>query len=275
MHVFSGQNSAKLLFGSLLLSFNAIAQLANAAQAEQSVAALAKAAQNPVADMISLPFQNNTSFNFGPEEETQNVLNIQPVIPFRIAKDWNLITRTILPIVSQPGFSPGQGRENGIGNTLFTAFLSPVDSGKVIWGVGPAIQLPTSSDDQIAQDQWAGGPSAVVLTMPGRWVIGGLMSNIWDMSGSQDINFFTFQPFVNYNFDKGWYLTSSPVITANWEADNNNEWTVPLGGGFGRIFKMGKQHMNAQMQAFYNVEKPDNIGPDWSLRLQLQLLFPK
>lgn len=247
----------------------------HAAAAEPSAEALAKAAQNPVADMISLPFQNNTNFNFGPEEETQNVLNIQPVIPFQVSKDWNVITRTILPIVSQPGLFPGQGRENGLGNTLFTAFLSPRDSGKVIWGVGPAIQLPTATDDQIAEDQWAGGPSAVVLTMPGHWVFGALVSNIWDMSGSQDINFFTLQPFINYNFSKGWYVSTSPIITANWEANSGNEWTVPLGGGVGRIFKLGKQHLNAQVNGYYNVEKPNNIGPDYTLRLQLQFLFPK
>jgi hypothetical protein len=109
--------------------------------------------------------------------------------------------------------------------------------------------------------------------MPGRWVIGSLFSNVWDLSGDDDINFFTWQYFVNYNFDGGWYLVSSPIITANWEADD--EWTVPVGGGFGRVFRVGKQPMNAQFQAFYNVEKPDDIGPKWSMRFQLQFMFPK
>ena len=236
-------------------------------------AELARAVQNPIANLISLPFQNNTSFDYGPEEKTQNVLNIQPVIPFSPGENWNVITRTILPIVSQPGFTPGQDRENGIGNTLFTAFLSPREPGKVVWGVGPAIQLPTSSDDQIAKDEWAGGPSVVFLTMPGQWVIGSLLSNLWDMSGSEDINFFTWQYFVNYNYAGGWYLTSSPIMTANWKADD--EWTVPVGGGFGRVFHIGKQPVNAQVQAFYNVVKPDDLGPEWSTRIQFQLMFPK
>ena len=236
-------------------------------------AELARAVQNPIANLVSVPFQNNTNFNFGPEEKTQNVLNIQPVVPFTPGDSWNVITRTILPIVSQPGFTPGQDRENGIGNTLFTAFLSPRDGGKVTWGVGPAIQLPTSSDDQIAADEWAAGPSLVFLAMPGQWVIGSLLSNIWEMSGSEDINVFTWQYFVNYNYAGGWYLTSSPIMTANWEADD--EWTIPVGGGFGRVFHIGKQPVNAQFQAFYNVVKPDDIGPDWSTRVQLQLMFPK
>jgi len=242
---------------------------------ENSQEELARAAQNPVSSLISLPLQNNTNFKYGPEEKTQNVLNVQPVIPFEVSEDWNLITRTIVPIVSQPGFKPDQDRENGLGNVLFTAFLSPIHSGDWMWGAGPAVQLPTSSDDQIAADEWAAGPSFVVLTMPGQWVVGTLVSQIWDISGDDDIDFLTVQPFVNYNFEGGWYATSSPIITANGEADSSDEWTVPVGGGFGRIFRVGEQPLNAQMQAFYNVEKPDDIGPDWTLRMQLQFLFPK
>jgi len=112
--------------------------------------------------------------------------------------------------------------------------------------------------------------------MPGKWVVGSLFSNLWSFagSGSQDINLFTWQYFVNYNLPNSWYLSSAPIITANWEADSGNKWTVPFGGGFGKIFRIGKQPMNAQVQAFYNVAKPD-FGPDWTLRLQLQFLFPK
>ena len=234
---------------------------------------LARAVQNPIASLISVPFQNNTNFDYGPREKTQNVLNIQPVIPFSLSEEWNLITRTIVPIISQPGFVPGQDRENGLGNILFTAFASPKNSGTWIWGAGPAIQLPTSTDDQLGADEWAAGPSFVVLTMPGPWVIGSLFSNVWDLTGDDDINFFTWQYFVNYNFGGGWYLTSSPVITANWEADD--EWTIPVGGGFGRVFRIGQQPVNAQVQAFYNIEKPDDLGPKWSLRFQLQFMFPK
>lgn len=236
---------------------------------------LAKATQNPVADLISLPFQNNTNFDYGPEEKTQNVLNIQPVIPLNLNDDWNLITRTIVPIVSQPELVPGQGRETGLGDTLFTAFLSPRDSGEWIWGVGPAINIPTSTDDRLGFDEWGLGPSVVVLTMRGPWVVGSLFSNIWDINGDTDINFFTWQYFVNYNFDGGWYLTSAPIITANWEAPSGEKWTVPFGGGGGRVIRIGKLPVNIQAQVFYNgVEAPEVVG-DWSLRLQAQLLFPK
>lgn len=111
--------------------------------------------------------------------------------------------------------------------------------------------------------------------MPGNWVVGSLFSNIWSFAGSgdDDVNLFTWQYFINYNMADGWYLVSAPIITANWE-NSGDEWTIPFGGGLGKIFRIGKQPMNASMQADYNVEKPDN-GADWQLRVQLQFLFPK
>jgi hypothetical protein len=238
---------------------------------------LAKAAQNPVASMISLPFQNNTNFNFGPEEKTQNILNIQPVWPFSLSEDWNLITRTIFPVISQPALFPGDDRENGLGDTTFTAFLSPAEPGKWIWGAGPVFLLPTANDDKLGTDKWGAGPSAVVLTIRGPWLYGALVNHLWSFAGDSDrddVNQTLIQPFLNYNLPGGWYLVSSPIITANWEADSDNTWTVPLGGGVGKIFRIGGQPMNAQVQGFYNVEKPD-FGADWTLRLQLQFLFPK
>jgi hypothetical protein len=244
---------------------------------EDETAELARAAQNPVASMISLPFQNNTTFEFGPKEKTLNVLNIQPVWPFSLNEDWNLITRTIVPVVSQPSLFSGQDRETGLGDTVFTAFLSPAGGGKLIWGVGPAFLLPTATDDRLGADKWGAGPSAVLLTMPGNWVIGSLFSNIWSFGGSgdQDVNLFTWQYFVNYNLPQGWYLVSAPIITANWKASSGNKWTVPFGGGFGKIFRIGSlPPMNANVQGFYNVERPDFVGR-WGLRVQLQLMFPR
>lgn len=242
----------------------------------QSNAELAKAAQNPVADMISLPFQNNINTGIGPDDETQNVLNIQPVWPISLNEDWNLITRTILPVTSQPDILTGEGRINGLGDTTFTAFLSPANSGNLIWGVGPVLLLPTATDDKLGADKWGAGASAVVLAMPGNWVVGSLFSNVWSVGGSgeQDINLFTWQYFVNYNLADSWYLTTAPIITANWEADSDNRWTVPIGGGVGKIFRIGAQPVNAQVSAYKNVESPE-LGADWQLRLQLQFLFPK
>ena len=244
---------------------------------EQSESDLARQAQNPIANLISLPLQNNTNFGIGPSDETQNILNIQPVWPFTLGDSWNLITRTILPVVSQPSIlTGGAGRINGLGDLTFTGFFSPRGSGGLTWGVGPVVLMPTATDDALGADKWGAGPSVILLAMPGPWVVGSLFSNVWSFAGSggQDVNLFTWQYFVNYNMAGGWYLTSAPIITANWEADSGNRWTVPFGGGVGKVTRIGKQPVNGQVSAYYNVKKPDS-GPDWQLRLQLQFLFPK
>ena len=243
----------------------------------QTAEELAKAAQNPVANMISLPFQNNTNTGIGSNDETQNIMNIQPVWPITLNDDWNLITRTIVPIVSQPDIFTREGRVNGIGDTTFTAFLSPSNSQEITWGVGPAFLLPTASDDVLGSEKWGAGVSAVALAMPGKWVIGSLISNVWSVGGSgeQDINLFTWQYFINYNMDNGWYLTTAPIITANWEADNDHRWTVPFGGGVGKLFKIGNQPINAQISAYNNVITPDDYGAEWQVRAMVQFLFPK
>jgi hypothetical protein len=238
---------------------------------------LARAVQNPIASLISLPFQTNIDPNYGPKDKPLYTTNIQPVWPFEITEDWNLITRTIVPIVSQPGLRSGQDRKTGIGDTAFTAFFSPKDSGKLIWGAGPVLLLPTNTDDRLGADEWGAGPSAVFLTMHEEWVVGSLFSQVWDVGASSgdEIDLFTWQYFVNYNMADGWYLVTSPIITGNDEAEKSgNKWTVPMGGGIGKVFRVGKQPMNAQAQYFYNLHEPEVSG-NWSVRFQLQFMFPK
>ncbi len=206
---------------------------------EDPTAELARAVQNPVADLISVPFQNNTSYNFGPRDRTRNVMNIQPVIPLSITDEWIVITRTILPIVSQPSFVRGQDRQDGVGDILFTAFLSPKKPafGSLIWGVGPVVNLPTASDDRLGDDLWGAGLSGVALTIQGPVVAGVLVSNTWNLEG-EDFSRFLLQYFANYNLPDGWYLTSSPIITAFWVADDD-AWSFPVGGGFGNLHLFG------------------------------------
>jgi len=250
---------------------------------------LAKTSQNPAANLISVPFQNNLYFDVGPLEKTEYVLNIQPVVPFSLNSNWNVITRTIVPIISMPAFlsddvpglpsfAPDDERTTGLGDIQLTTWLSPAKPSKFSWGLGPVFQFPTATDDVLGAEKWGIGPSAVGVIMQGPWVAGALMNNIWSFAGDndrEDVNQFTLQPFVNHNFPRGWYLTSSPIITANWKADEaGDRWTVPVGGGFGKVMKIGKLPINCQVQAFYNVEKPD-LGPDWQLRFSVQFLFPK
>ncbi|MGB5254279.1 MAG: neuromedin U [Sedimenticolaceae bacterium] len=264
----------------LLLMSVLITHAASAEDAEDAATKLAKQTQNPVSSLISVPFELNYNGEFGPNNSDQVVLNIKPVMPVRISENWNLINRVIMPLISQPGLPGGPNRKNGLGDTVYQAFLSPAEPGKVIWGAGPQIQIPTHTDEVLGNEHWGAGPAAVVLTMPGKWVLGGLVAQMWDVASSgndgseADISQTTIQPFVNYNFGGGWYVSTAPVITANWEADNDDEWTVPVGGGVGRVFKMGKQQVNMKMAYYYNVAKPD-FGAQWDMQLTFFLLFPK
>ena len=234
---------------------------------------LATAAQNPVSDLISVPFQNILGFGVGPQKEVANVLNIQPVVPFHLTPDLNLITRTILPIVSMPNFTDSGGT-TGLGNLTFTGFLSPARPGAVIWGAGPVATFPTATSPQLgSQSTWGLGPSAVVVAMPGPWVVGALVNNIWSVAGAKANNFLL-QYFVNYNFPSGWYLTTGPIITANWEAPSGQRWDVPFGAGGGRIVWIGPLPFNLTAQAYWHAIRPD-FGPSWTVRLTATLLLPR
>jgi hypothetical protein len=239
---------------------------------------LQKAVQNPVASLISVPVQNNNNFGIGPDDRTQDVLNIQPVIPVRVSENWNLITRIITPIIYQPTVSqPVNQGAYGFGDMNPTFFLSPAKPGKIIWGAGPALVLPTATNSVLGQGKWSMGPSFVVLAQPDKWTLGALVNNVWSFAGQSarpDVNQMTFQYFINYNLKKGWFITWQPTLTANWEASNSGRWLVPLGGGVGRIMKLGFQPVSLTMQFYGNAVHPPGASP-WGMRLQIAFLFPK
>lgn len=246
---------------------------------ELSAEDIAKKAQNPVDPMISVPFQNNINFGYGPRNNTQYLLNFQPVIPMALSKDWNLIARMIAPIMNQPW--PEQ--KFGLGDVNVSLFLSPgkpimLGKGAFLWGLGPILQFPTGTGQYLGTGKWSAGPTGVGVYMNGPWVIGALVNNLWSYAGPSDrdtVNQMEIQPFINFNLPEGWYLSTTPIMTANWQADRASDvWTIPLGGGVGKVFKIGKQSMNGTVAAFYNVAKPE-IGPDWTLRLVISLLFPE
>lgn len=256
---------------------------ADAEQAQAAAtAALQKAAQNPVASLISVPIQNNDNTGINPGYRTQNVLNIQPVIPLKLNPSWNLIVRWIAPIIYQPLPVPSPAPQvgvSGLGDMQPTFFLSPSKPSKLIWGAGPILQLPTATSDYTGQGKLGLGPSVVALTMPGHFVVGALVNNIWSVAGSgsrTDVNQMLVQYFVNYNMKKQWYLTAQPIITANWNttAASGSVWTVPFGGGVGRIIKLGNQPVNISVQAYGNIVHVPDASP-WGVRATFALLFPK
>ena len=246
----------------------------------ESATEIAKKLQNPIADLISVPFQNNANFGYGTLKGTQDILNIQPVIPIQLNEDWNLITRTILPLTWQPQLGPGVGSAFGLGNITESLFFSPNNPiGGIIFGFGPAFVLPNATTSLVGSNIWGGGPTAVVLKMDGPWVYGALTNNLVSFGGhsgpgGNSYNNFLLQPFVNYNFSEGWYVSSSPVITANWQAKSGQQWIVPFGGAVGKVEKFGKLPVNFSLGAYYNAVRPSGLGPEWQLRAQVTFLLP-
>ncbi len=244
---------------------------------------LRAAVQNPIGSLISLPVE--TTFDFGAPDGGATFINLQPVVPIDLGTV-NLVTRTIIPIIDAPGSIggiPGNPdpipgpRTFGLGDINLSLFVSPKKVGRLIWGVGPAIGLPTATSEVLGSGKWNAGPSFVVLTQPKPWTIGILAGNLWSFAGDRDrqnVNQFIAQPFVSYNLSQGWFLTTAPMITANWSAPADQRWLVPVGGGFGRMVQLGSQPMQLMLQGFYNVKKPDT-APNWALRLTVQALFPK
>jgi hypothetical protein len=243
---------------------------------------LRKESQNPVASLISVPIQNNNNGGINPGNRTQDVLNLQPVIPLKVNDNWNLIIRWITPIIYQPLPAPApfpQIGVSGLGDMQPTFLLSPRKPHKLIWGAGPIIQMPTATSRYLGQGKLALGPNVVALTMPGHFVLGVLVNNIWSVAGGgsrRDINQMLLQYFVNYNMKKGWFLTTQPILTANWNtpAPSGSVWTVPFGGGVGRIMKLGFQPVSINVQAYGNAVHVPGAS-SWTVRAQFSLLFPK
>jgi len=250
-------------------------QAHSAPAAQQSEESAAKdAAQNPVAAAISLPFQNNTFYGVGPYRRAENALLIEPVIPFKLSQEWMVISRTITPVEVIPRISPSDQVDYGLGNIQPQFYLSPVHPGKFIWGAGPQLWLPTATDSELGTNKWGGGPAMVGLFRQGHWLGGSLLSNEFAGVNHKHVNSMTLNAFLFYNMSHGWYFVSTPIVTSDWTASRSTRWTVPVGGGVGRVFKLGNQPLNARAE-FFNDVRTTTGGSDWQLQTQLQLLFIK
>jgi hypothetical protein len=256
-----------------VFSVNAQEPTAEEPTAEQSQEELAKQAANPMANLMSFPFQNNLNMNYGEYNRNVNILNIQPVIPFAGGK---IITRTVMPIVSIPDFGNETGKlTSGLADMVVSAFYVPESKG-LMWGFGPVFELPTGGSMRGSQ-KWSVGPSAVLMAQPGDWTIGLLVNNVWSFAGNSDrddVNHMLVNLFVVRQLGKGWYVNSAPIITADWTADTDKRWIVPLGAGGGKVMMLGgKLPLNVQTGLYNNVVRPD-FGPEWQWRVQAQFLLP-
>lgn len=247
---------------------------AHPAGAAHDPAALARTVQNPIGDLVSVPLQFNFTNGGDISDRTLFNLNLQPVVPIRVTERWNVIARAIVPFFSNP--LPDERREDGIGDIQLELFFTPAQSTSFVWGIGPALSLPTATADAIRSGSWAAGPAVVAVLTQGAWVTGLLATQEWtfaDTGDDREVDQLLLQPFINFNFGRGWAVTTAPMITANWQAESDNTWTVPLGGGLTWTTHVGHQAMNLGAQYYRNVVYPDGAGANL-IRLNVSFLFP-
>lgn len=252
---------------------------------------LAKKLANPIASLTSVPFQSNSDFGSGPDGDGfRYTLNVQPVIPFELNEDWNLITRMIVPVIYQNDEVSAiiADEEFGLGDTVQSFFFSPraplkTPAGDVTWGVGPVVYYPTATADELGADQWGLGPTGIVLAVKGPWTYGLLANHIWTIAETRDyesffidrpqINATFLQPFVTYNVPDsgGGSIAAQAEATYDWEG---KQWTIPLSVSASKVLNIGRQAMSVSAGPRYYVERPVD-GAEWGLRLTVTLIFPK
>lgn len=234
---------------------------------------LAQQLANPVSSLVSVPVQSNLDFGVGPGDGTRWTTNVQPVVPFHLNEDWNLISRTILPLVDIEGAQPGGiGDEFGLGDTVQSFFLSPPQSDP-IWGLGPALLIPTATNPLLGGEKWGAGPTGVVLKQQGPWTYGLLANHLWDVAGDSSragVNATFLQPFCSYITGTKTTFTLNSESTYDW---HTNQWTFPVNFVVSQLLTLGSQPVQLFAGTRYDIEKPSG-GPEWGLRLGIVFLFP-
>jgi hypothetical protein len=250
---------------------------ASATSVAQDANELSKQLANPVASLISVPFQSNFEFDAGADESGfAYTLNVQPVVPISLTDDWTLISRTILPIAYRDYLPVPDSDTTGLGDVTQSFFLSPKQPGPsgIIWGAGPVFQIPTATDDFLGEGKFGIGPTAVVLKQTGPWTVGILSNHVWSVAGESDRNDVSrtfLQPFLSYAFGHGTSVTLNTESTYDWMTE---QWTVPINLGVAQVFKVGDQPVSFQVGAKYYAEAPEGT-PEWGIRSTLTFLFPK
>ena len=253
----------------------------SAALAEASNDELSKESENPVTLTITLPLRYEAGFDDGAYRDTKDTFAInQAIVPFRLNDDWALITRTKLPGYSQPPKKLGDHWEAGLGNGYTTFFLSPSRGNGFYWGAGPVLYYPTATNTALGVNKWGSGPSVafIVKSNASPWVVGTVANNIWSFGGPPDgsdrFNSLLINPFISYHLGNGWSVGSSPNITANWLAKAGKVWTVPVGGGISKTFRLADQPMKLAVDGYYNAIRAQAANDTWILQVTLTFLFP-
>ena len=239
---------------------------------------LAQQLSNPVAALISVPLQLNFDRSMGPSDDGERLLlNIQPVVPFSLSPDWNLISRTILPVIDQQDVFPGGGSQSGLGDTVQSLFFSPAKptAGGLIYGIGPVLLLPTATDWRLGTEKWAAGPTGVVLKQQGPWTFGALANHLWSFAGDSErasVNATFLQPFVTYVTPTRTTFAMNTESTYDW---NNDQWTVPLNVSVSQLLKIRGQLLQVGVGVRYWAESSGLAPEGWGFRFTTTLLFPR
>lgn len=239
-----------------------------------SVEDLAKERQNPVSGLRQVGLDTTLSPNVPVTGGTEGAYSLQVVWPVKLTEDWRMITYSIVPVLQLP--KEDSGDTVGLGNSLFNFYVTANEpAGDFVWGVGPAVLLPTRTDSDLGSDRVGLGPSGVLYYAVNDWGAGLVLQNVWSLAGDgrNEINAFGGQYILNYNLANGWYLYSNSTITADWTEDSSNRWTVPVGGGFGKVFTVGGESLSASLQGIANVVRPDHSAK-WAINFQISILFP-
>lgn len=256
---------------------NSIPDAQISVQAEGEVDELAKKLANPIADLISFPIQANYDTNYGANDNGEVWrINVQPVIPISLNDDWNVISRTIVPIIDQSGFENDAQNKSGIGDTVQSLFFTPIEkiNGWVL-GAGPVFLLPTATNDVLGADKWGIGPTGIALNQFGPWTVGALANHIWSFAGDDDrssVNATFLQPFINYILPTKTTLYLNTESTYDWNA---GQWAAPINFGANQMLKIGEQPLQVGIGGRYWLDAPDNGPEGWGLRLNFIMLFPK
>jgi hypothetical protein len=233
---------------------------------------LAKDKQNPFAETINIPIEAATGFGVGPSRDVAAQLTIQPLLPIALDADWNLIARPLLPVT----FLPAPQERFGLGDVQTSFYLTPARTAGWIWGLGPALQLPTATSDELGTGKWSAGPTGALVYSEGPWFAGVLVTQLWSFAGARRtaVNQTSTEMDVSYNFESGWYIQSDPTITYDWSAESRDAWTLPVGIDIGKVTKIGGQDVSFQIGGYDALKSPTG-APQWIVRAQITFLFPR
>ncbi|MDI1323990.1 MAG: hypothetical protein PSV36_14660 [Algoriphagus sp.] len=273
MKILKGFATSVLISG--LFTVSAMAQESQGTDANDA-AEIAKKLANPIGALISVPFQNNMDLGIGEYNGTRNTMNFQPILPFTLSKKYSLITRYIVPIISQYDITGEGERESGISDALVSGWISnAVVKNGFVWGLGGAFLLPTATNEFLGAKKWGVGPTAIALKQSKGWTVGVLVNQIWSIAGDaerSDVNQMYLQPFITHNWKSGAGLTVNSETTLNWEANSTTSYINIMAGG---LTKFGNQLVQLQVGPRIQVAAPETGKSPFGVRAALIFVFPK